>query len=154
MKLLKKLSLLALCCGLTAQAQQINGSFDDAWETCTPWTNGGSHAEGTQPQGWCAANVAGMNIFGWKGNTTVVSQVEGRNGSTAAVKMAHTPHSYMTSMIVPGYLALGTTWSTAKGASGGNADGGTWAARLSTSNPMPSASTTSAAPAMPTVPLP
>ena len=126
MKLLKKLSLLALCCGLTAQAQQINGSFDDDWETCTPWTNGGSHAEGTQPKGWCAANVAGMNFAGWKGNTTVVSQVEGRNGSTAAVKMANTPNSYMASMIVPGYLALGTTWSTAKGASGGNADGGTW----------------------------
>ena len=125
MKLLKKLSLLALCCGLTAQAQQINGSFDDAWETCTPWTNGSSHAQGTQPQGWCAANVAGMNFLGWKGNTTVVSQVEGRNGSAAAAKMTNTPNSYMASMTVPGYLALGTTWSTAKG-TGSNADGGTW----------------------------
>ena len=126
MNFIKTIALLGAFVGLTAGAQQVNGSFDQDWVTCTPWTGGNAtHVQGTQPVDWCAANVAGMNFFGWKGQTTVVAQETGRGGTGYAVTMTNTPNSYMASQIVPGYLTLGTTWSTAKGV-GSNADGGSW----------------------------
>lgn len=118
-QLLTMLMTGTMACG--AGAQQVNGTFDATWETCTPYTGGSSKTVGTQPQGWKAANVAGYYLFWtWWGTTTVVEKVSGRSGN--AVKMTNQTTS---GNVIPGYMALGTPWNTAN-TSGGNADGGTF----------------------------
>ena len=50
--------LLLSVAALTANAQQINGNFDSAWEKCVPWdSKGNTMKKGVQPQGWHMANV-------------------------------------------------------------------------------------------------
>ena len=44
--------LLLSVAALTANAQQINGDFDSAWEKCVPWdSKGNTTKKGVQPQG-------------------------------------------------------------------------------------------------------
>ena len=97
-----------------ANAQQLsNTTFDGTWENCYPWEAGSkvSTACGTQPTGWCVANVAGM--IGW-GATTVAAEGEGRSGSGKSVVLTNIPNSMSSKQIVPGYMTLGTTWATAR----------------------------------------
>lgn len=111
-----------------ANAQQLsNTTFDGTWEKCYPWEAGSkvSKAYGTQPTGWCVANVAGMSGLG---ATTIAAEGEGRSGSGKSVVLTNTPNPFSKKEIVPGYMTLGTTWATAKaswsGAIAGTADGG------------------------------
>lgn len=117
-----------LACGVSAAyAQQVpNGGFD-SWEKCYPWDSGkkGSTARGTQPVGWCTANVNGINGLG----ATVVSSegVDSKGkASSKSVVVTNTPNPWSSSQIVPGYFSIGTTWATAKAtlASVTDADGG------------------------------
>lgn len=122
---MKKLFTLLLLGGtLTMNAQQVNGSFDDVWEDCIPWTsNNNTKAKGTQPIGWTISNVIGMNGTG----ATQVGYKE-TTGSNSSVKLINTPNPYASSEIVPAYITLGTTWATSKTGFSGttNKDGGTF----------------------------
>ena len=127
----KILFIFMLAAAQTVCAQQIaNTTFDSDWEDCYPWEKGAkvSKAYGTQPTGWCVANVAGM---GGLGATTVAAEGEGRSGSASdkSVVLTNTPNPLSPSQIVPGYMTLGTTWATAKASltgsvTAGTADGG------------------------------
>lgn len=137
---------------LCVSAQQIsNSDFDGEWVDCVPWTylqgdgtdgnTVSSHVVGTQPKGWIISNVAGMASVGMAmGATTVGENVEGYN-SASAVKLTNTPNPWMDAQKVPGYISLGTTWSTAmpKFGLGGitinNSDGGVFGGQSFTGRP-------------------
>lgn len=127
---MKKLFTLLLLGGtLTVNAQQVNGSFDGAWEDCQPYTGGSTTTKGKQPVGWTISHIAGTYMgswLGWMGSTTVASQVAGYDGSSWAVELKNSPNSVSKNQIVPAYITLGTTWNTATGTNGSNADGGTF----------------------------
>ena len=143
-KILLSLALLAGM-SLAAQAQQLaNSTFDDTWEKCYPWEGNekSKTAQGTQPTGWCIANVCGMNagILGYLGATIVGDQVTGRTGSGKAVQLTNTPNPLSSNQIVPGYMSLGTTWATAKATlngsvTAGTADGGSFGGKPFTYHP-------------------
>lgn len=124
-----KLPLLAMAmvAGGSANAQQLpNANFDGDWVGCYPWEKGAKvkSARGTQPDGWCMANVNGMNGLG---ATVVGAEGADRSGEDEkkSVTLTNTPNPYMASQIVPGYITLGTAWATAKaGLSVTAADGG------------------------------
>lgn len=125
---MKKLFTLALLSGaLTVQAQQVNGSFNDEWTDCVPWTGSNKAKWGTQPQGWNIANVIGIGP-NKLGATIIGKQVAGRSGegNDFAVEVTNNSNPIMETKIVPGYFTLGTPWNTAKGFNGDEPDGGTW----------------------------
>lgn len=120
------LSLMLACSVSAAYAQQVpNGGFD-YWEDCYPWESGKkiSTARGSQPVGWCTANVNGVNGMG---ATIISSEGTDYNGkaSSKSVVVTNTPNPWKASQIVPGYFSIGTAWATAKaGLSVTDADGG------------------------------
>lgn len=129
----KILFTLSLFSALAANAQQVDGSFNIAWSECTPWTGGGNTKTiGTTPKNWCISHVIGM---GGTGKTQVADEVTGRDGLGYAVKLYNAPNSVQSSKTVPGYITLGTTWSTAQGIFGRNPDGGTWGGKSFTYKP-------------------
>ena len=137
MKNILRIGFVALAisfCGV-AKAQQINGTFDDTWETCTPYSSGETKSVGTQPQGWKAANVAGYNLVIWFGTTEIITQLTSSKSETHtgnyAVKLEN---KSVLSNIIPGYMSLGTTWNTAN-TKGENADGGTFGGKSFTYHP-------------------
>lgn len=106
MKKIALLSLLALSAG-TLTAQQINGTFDGAWETCTPYQGAGSYytkGVGQQPVGWKAANIYQMSV-----KKELTTNQDGAayiyNGYVGLLGIGQT---------APGYLSLGTPWNAAK----------------------------------------
>lgn len=129
----RKLSLLsiAMLVGYSVSAQQLpNSNFDGVWVNCYPWEKGAKvkNARGTQPDGWCMANVNGM---GGLGATVVGAQGEDRSGEEGkkSVTITNTPTQLSAKQVVPGYISLGTTWATAKASMSGvvteeTADGG------------------------------
>lgn len=108
MKKIALLSLLALSAG-TLTAQQINGTFDGAWETCTPYKY--TEAVGTEPQGWNLANI-GYKIF-----VTVTKEMgmptTGVSGSAVTVVNGYVGMGSI-GQVAPGYITLGTPWNAAK----------------------------------------
>lgn len=147
MKKFTSLTLMAaaaLSLSVSANAQQLaNSNFEGSWEDCIPWTFYGSEdsfgdpstvVTGTNPQNWIISNVTGMASYFdgmgmGLGATVVGEKTEGYN-SESAVKLTNTPNPFMDAQIVPAYISLGTTWSTANpgfGATGitiNNSDGG------------------------------
>lgn len=136
----------AACAGLNAQAQQLaNAGFEEAWGDCIPWTFYGSDDKygdpaevvtGTTPADWTISNVSGMCSY-YDGESmglgaTVVGEKTDGYDSATAVKLTNTPNPFMAAQIVPAYITLGTTWSTANpgfGATGitvNNSDGGSF----------------------------
>ena len=114
-------ALLAL--PVMAQEPQLpNNGFEDGWKECTPWTsNGNTKPEGTTPGDWTISQVIGINGTGKK---TVGVKVAGYN-SESAVKVYNDETGFSVfKSIVPGYVTLGTSWSTSVGL--GNKDGGTF----------------------------
>lgn len=107
---------------LPANAQQLpNADFEGEWAACKPWTSSNNTKEkGTNPDKWCISNVIGIN---GTGATQVGEKTEGYN-SLSAAKIYNSPNSTLKSQTVPGYITLGTTWSTS--VMGSNNDGGTW----------------------------
>lgn len=81
-----------------------------------------------QPEKWTVSNVPGLvgKLFTYKGKTNVGEQLTPGHGETgSAVKIYNAPNSFVSSKTVPGYVTLGTTWSTST-STGGSTDGGTF----------------------------
>ncbi len=103
MKKIALLSLLALSAG-PLTAQQINGTFDDAWETC--------ETIGQQPKGWKSANINEMGQ-----QAELVKLTDGVSGKGVLMSNEWVGMSFGTMSVgqnAPGYLSLGTPWNTAK----------------------------------------
>lgn len=116
----------------TAQQQLPNSGFEEAWVDCTPWTSSKTTQIGQNPTDWCISHVAGMN--GGAGKTSVGEKVEGYN-SVSAAKLINTPNSILKTQIVPSYITLGKTWSTAQGFAAKNKDGGSFGGHAFTERP-------------------
>lgn len=115
----------SICLGAYAQQQLPNAGFEEDWGDCIPWTstNNGTK-KGSTPKPWTISHVIGISGLG---KTEVGGQTEGYD-SDYAVCLRNTANSFSSSQIVPGYVTLGTTWSTS-GTSGFtpiNKDGGTF----------------------------
>lgn len=132
-KMKKNYALLLLSvAALTANAQQINGDFDSAWEKCVPWdSKGNTFSEGVQPQGWHMANVKLAGKVGEK-----VTRSAEDEPANYAVKVKNIYNSIVKQNI-PGYFTLGTPWATAetKGVKVRNSDGGTFGGKEFTYHP-------------------
>ena len=103
------------------EPQLPNNGFEDGWHDCTPWTsNGNTKKIGYTPGEWTISQVIGIS---GTGKTTVGEKVAGYK-SESAVKVYNSPNSTMPSQKVPGYVTLGTTWSTS--VMGNQNDGGTF----------------------------
>lgn len=117
-------ALLMGAMGLNATAQQQlpNSGFETEWIKSIPWitNNGNTKDKGTTPEGWCISNVIGINGLG---ATEVGTKDAGYNSNTA-VKLTNSPNSLLSSQTVPGYITLGTTWSTS--VMGNKNDGGSF----------------------------
>lgn len=112
---------------LSANAQQINGSFDGEWGKCIPWdSKGNTTVVGTTPKGWTISNV-------YPGIKVEVGTFEDREGGKA-VKLTN---KNAAGQIVPSYITLGTPWATAetKATTVRKADGGTWGGQKFTYHP-------------------
>ncbi len=137
-KLLLAIAATSMVGGNVMQAQQLpNANFDGQWVECHPWTTDPEaypdrwdpalDVLGTQPEGWCIANVMGMYLGSmFMGSTQVGFEEEAGYDGSKAVRLVNSPNSIMASQIVPGYMTLGTTWSTAVGFAADNKDGGTF----------------------------
>ena len=115
-----------LCFNAFAQQQLPNADFEGEWVDCMPWTfyqdedslgKVSKFIIGKNPAGWNVSNVGGMVTFydgapNGMGATQVGDSVGGFN-SNAAMQLVNTPNPFMAAQIVPGYISLGTTWSTA-----------------------------------------
>ena len=124
--------LLLSVAALTANAQQINGDFDSAWEKCVPWdSKGNTTPKGVQPQGWHMANVVLAGEVGEK-----VTRSAEDEPANYAVKVNNIYNSIVKQNI-PGYFTLGTPWATAetKGVKVRNSDGGTFGGKEFTYHP-------------------
>ena len=123
----KVLMMITMAFGImnaNAQYQLTNPGFDGTWNTCTPWVGkSSSTTSGTTPTGWCVANVIGTSSG--LGKTVVGTSDTDRNGASNCYSCKLTNGEY-SGNVIPGYVTLGTAWNTAKGISGGNADGGSW----------------------------
>ena len=122
---MKKLySLLLLASALTANAQQVNGTFTK-WNNCTPWIGTGvsSTTVGQNPEGWCISHIAGYNpgIIGWQGSQSLGEETTGQGDNKAVLLKNEKVKGNPT----PAYLTLGTSWNTASTLAA-YADGGTW----------------------------
>lgn len=111
----------------TTSAQQLpNNDFQGGWADCSPWTSKGTNKVGKTPSSWTISHVAGYSLWGmWFGKTQVGEETTVGHDSNSAVKIYNNANPVKNEQIVPGYVTLGTTWSTAN-TSGGDADGGTF----------------------------
>ena len=118
-KFITLMILSAICLG--AKAQQINGDFS-TWEKCYPWVAGNyitKEAVGSQPQGWHASNVYGVDGLGQ--NDRFITQVSGHKDGYTGVQIQNVYVGAKISSFLsfgswaPGYLSLGTPWNTSKG---------------------------------------
>ena len=125
-------SALAVCGVVSAQAQQVDGDFNQPWVQNNPWDSkngyfqwtGNNGADYIQPAGWMVSNVSGLNGLG---ATCIASQeVVAAEPADYAVLLKNTPNPYMKTQLIPAYMSLGTTWATAVSniISVSNADGG------------------------------
>lgn len=117
-------SLLLLASALTANAQQVNGTFAK-WNDCTPWLGTGvsSKTVGKNPAGWCISHIAGyyVPILDWQGSQSLGEETTGQGGNKAVLL----ENKVVFGVPAPAYLTLGTTWNTAS-TSKSYSDGGTW----------------------------
>ena len=123
------MALMLGSCAMSAAGQQLpNGDFSIKWVTCKPWTGTGNKTGdvGKTPSEWCVSNVyTGIS------NQTVANAVKGKTGpgkTAPELKNLEINLSFLGIPVqyVPAYIALGTTWNTAKGTKAENPDGGTW----------------------------
>ena len=81
-------SLLLLASALTANAQQVNGTFAK-WNDCTPWLGTGvsSKTVGKNPAGWCISHIAGyyVPILDWQGSQSLGEETTGQGGNKAVL---------------------------------------------------------------------
>ena len=108
---------------LAANAQQLPNSDFETWTDCIPWNSANTTTvQGTTPTSWTVSNVVTPDMNA--GNITVASNVAGNNSDHAV----QVKNINAIGQIIPGYVTLGTTWSTAviKLISPSKTDGGTW----------------------------
>ena len=128
-KTLLMLAMATACSSAMAQTDDSklpNGDFEGTWSACIPWTsNGYKKSMNKQPKSWTVSNVSGAD---GTGATNVGEQLTpGHGGQGNAVTIYNVANEYMPSQVVPGYITLGTTWSTSKGTLPvTNKDGGTF----------------------------
>ncbi|MCM1336132.1 MAG: calycin-like domain-containing protein [Candidatus Amulumruptor caecigallinarius] len=127
-----------------AQTQITDGDFEGEWVTCYPWDGDPQQTTksvGTTPEGWCIANVLGLrsSTFGkvsYTSSKEVGLKAEGYNGSASAVKLLNQD---LTIQVIPGYMAIGTTWNTSKmslfSPVSGTKDGGSFGGAAFTGKP-------------------
>lgn len=105
--------------------------FEDEWVKCTPWdTAGNKNQSGKTPNGWCVSNVY----------TSIVSKAfvvgtrldKYEDETDYAVKLKNTDYA---GQKIPAYMTLGTSWATAIGANGHDADGGSFGGKSFTNRP-------------------
>ena len=105
--------------------------FEGTWEKCIPWdTAGNTKQSGKTPTGWCISNVY----------TSIVQKpfIVGTrldiydDESDFAVSLKNTDYA---GQKIPAYMTLGTSWATAVGADGHDADGGSFGGKDFTSRP-------------------
>ena len=115
--------LLLSGAAISANAQQINGTFDADWTDCIPWdSNGNEKTIGVEPDGWHISNVAAAGTVGEKMNKS-------ENANDHFVRLTN---KNFFGQKIPAYLTLGTPWATAEvntilaSTDIRNADGGTW----------------------------
>lgn len=123
------LATALLASGQTETAVGLpNCDFDGGWRESIPWTSSGNSEPlqgASTPDGWTISHVMGTNFMNnWMGSTVLGEQISAGEGNTA-VRLYNSPNSVMSDMTVPGFITLGTTWSTSVGM-GGSADGGTF----------------------------
>ena len=144
-----------LALAIPAGAQQIaNSDFDGEWHDCIPFTYYADEGYsdqlskvvvGQNPAGWVISNVTGMAAYNdgspaGLGSTQVGERTEGY-GEGAAVSLVNSPNPFMPQQIVPAYVTLGTTWSTANPAFGmtgitiNDSDGGTFGGQAFSERP-------------------
>ena len=137
MKMNTNLSLvlgIALDASTTAAAQQLpNADFEGTWSDCVPWNSQNyEKVVGQNPASWCVSNVSGVGSLFGAGATQTGKKVEGSN-SSSAVNVYNSPNTFAKSVYVPGYVTLGTTWSTSK--MNKNNDGGVFGGIAFTNRP-------------------
>ncbi|MDE6269509.1 MAG: calycin-like domain-containing protein [Muribaculaceae bacterium] len=119
----KKFSTLLLTAVaiLPLSAQQLpNNGFEDDWVACVPWTSANNtKTQGDTPSPWTLSHTVGTGSLG---KTSVGEKVAGYE-SASAVEIIN---GNALGNVIPGYFTIGTPWSTAKGMSGSNKDGGTF----------------------------
>lgn len=115
--------LAATALTFTAAAQQIPNSGFETWEACIPWSpTNTTNTQGTTPATWTVSNVwCGKGFPANQANVTIAEDVT-KGYSGHSVKLNNLEKS---SKGIPGYITLGKPWSTAKGFTGSNKDGGT-----------------------------
>ncbi len=120
-------AVLATVFGIfAANAQQLPNADFETWTDCIPWTSkNNTTVVGTTPTNWCISNVSTMSV-------KVGSEITVDN-STKAVQLKNVS---MVGNNIPGYISLGTTWSTSQGIYPiKNKDGGTFGGIDFTYNP-------------------
>lgn len=126
---MKKLitAMLALAAIAPLSAQQLpNNGFEEDWVAFTPYSTGTVKAIGTAPSPWKVSNTYGLNGTGKKETS---KEIAGHDSASAIeVFNAETGMKFgiiNLTRVVPGYVTLGTPWSTSQG-TGKNTDGGTF----------------------------
>lgn len=115
-----------LAATVAANAQHLdNETFDSKWVKCYPWV-GSQRVKtqvGTQPKGWNASNIYGVG--GQGKSDKLVTETTGRENTGKAVMIQNVEAGALgITSWAPGYLTLGTPWSTSVGT--GSKDGGTF----------------------------
>ena len=112
---MKKLitAMLALAAIAPLSAQQLpNNGFEEDWVKFTPWKTGTTKTSKNciTPPGWTVADVASPMEF-------IVAEklTEGYNNTSSVKIINKYVESGIIKQYVPGYITLGTTWSTSKG---------------------------------------
>ena len=105
--------------------------FEGTWEECIPWdTAGNTKQSGKTPEGWCVSNVYTSIV---KKAFVVGTRLDIYNDeSDFAVSLKNTDFA---GQKIPAYMTLGTSWATAVGADGHDADGGSFGGKDFTSRP-------------------
>lgn len=128
---MKKLitAMLALAAIAPLSAQQLpNNGFEEDWVAFTPYSTGTAKAIGTAPSPWKVSNTYGLNGTGKKETSKEIAGHNSNSASAIEVFNAETGMKFgiiNLTRVVPGYVTLGTPWSTSQG-TGKNTDGGTF----------------------------
>ena len=128
------LSAAVLFSSSIASAQQLPNAGFENWQTTesTPWTGGyGSVKIGYNPENWCISHVMGITKRGLvpagTGKVALGEKLGSGYNSSCAVKLYNKETGAAgVYRNVPGYVTLGTTWSTANGSKSESHDGGTF----------------------------
>ncbi|MBR2380732.1 MAG: hypothetical protein IKA86_07070 [Paraprevotella sp.] len=108
----KIFTLILFLASLYASAQQVNGSFDETWVDCVPWTSANNTTKvGTQPLDWTVSNVMAKVVI--NAPVEIASASTGYDETLQAVTLTNKQNSLMKSQYIPAYMTLGTTWNTA-----------------------------------------